>query len=326
MNVCAITGVSGYLGQRLVSALADDPAVERMVGIDIRPPPLQPAKMTFVRMDVRDPALGGLLRREGVTVLLHLAFIVQAIHDERLMHDVNVGGAANVLRAAADAAIRQIVMLSSYTVYGAWPDNPPLLTEGASLRPNPGHAYAEHKVAVERLCDEFEAGHPHIALARLRPAVIMGPHCDNGLGRALRRAPLLPVFAGGGSAVQFVHEEDLVAACLAVLQQGARGVYNVGGEGSLPWGEIVRRAGKLSLPLPAPLLQGFVGLLWRLHVPGLTAPGELPLIRYRLVVSSEKAQRELGWRPRYTTAGALESFLGSQVAKGAMSQGSRSPE
>lgn len=32
-----------------------------------------------------------------------------------------------------------------------------------------------------------------------------------------------------------------------------------------------------------------------------------------LVVSMEKAQRELGWRPRYTTATALESFLGSQV-------------
>lgn len=313
MSIYAITGVSGYLGQRLVVALANDPAVERIVGLDVRPPRSQPDKLSFVEMDVRDPAIGELFRQAGVTALLHLAFIVQAIHDERLMYDVNVRGTANVLRAAVGSAIRQILIPSSYTVYGAWPDNPPQLTEEAPLRPSPGHAYGAHKAAVERLCDDFAAEHPHIGVTRLRAAVIMGQSCDNGLGWALRRAPFLPVFAGRGSAVQFVHEDDLVAACLAALHQGARGVYNIGGEGSLPWGEIVRRAGKVGLVLPGPLWHGLIALLWWLRVPGLSSPGELPLIRHRLVVSSEKARRELGWRPRYSTASALESFLRSSV-------------
>jgi hypothetical protein len=51
------TGSSGYIGARLVGALADKQWVERVIGIDLAPPRAIPPKLRFVRRDVRKPAL-----------------------------------------------------------------------------------------------------------------------------------------------------------------------------------------------------------------------------------------------------------------------------
>ena len=59
--------------------------------------------------------------------------------------------ARRVLDAAAAAGRAHVVVLSSATVYGAWPTNPVPLTEDAPLRPNPGCAFAVQKAEIERL-------------------------------------------------------------------------------------------------------------------------------------------------------------------------------
>ena len=58
----------------------------------------------------------------------------------------------------------------------------------------------------------------------------------------------------------------------------------------------------------------FLGWMWRMRVPGLSEPGETALIRHRLVVSSEKARREMGWRPRYSTASAVGTLFAGAPA------------
>ncbi len=75
MNV-AVTGAAGYVGQRLMARLRSDPDVEQIVGMDIRPPEtLLPPNATFLQMDIRDPALGDILRHYRVESLIHTAFI-----------------------------------------------------------------------------------------------------------------------------------------------------------------------------------------------------------------------------------------------------------
>ncbi len=309
MTCVAVTGAAGYIGGVLLPHLLSAPHVRRVVAIDRRPLNRTAPQLTYVRADVRDPSIRDVL--SGCDVLIHLAFIVQATHDLDRMYDINVRGSTNVFRAAADAGIHHIVNLSSYTVYGAWPDNPPYLTEEAPLRPVPGHHYAFHKVLAEAAANEVATTHPHLRVTHLRGAVVVGPRCTNSLGKALREAPFLPVFWRAPSNLQLIHEEDMARAIYAAVEHRIPGVFNIGGRGRLPWPEIVRTAGRRGIPLPAWLWLAVLRLAWTLHAPGTASPGELALLRYPLAVDWQKAQKHLYWSPRYTTRDAVLSLRGT---------------
>ena len=311
MTCVAVTGAAGYIGRVLLPRLEAFPAIERIVALDQKPPSgsMATRKTLFFQQDVRTPSLETLLREHGCTTLIHLAFIVQALHDVRTMYEINVHGSAHVFRSAARAGVHHIINMSSYTVYGARPDNPIPLTEEAPLRPNRGHHYAHHKVAVERIGNQIASLHPQLCITHLRGAVVVGPRCTNSLGKALRGAPFLPVFWRSPSHLQLIHEDDLVEAILAAYRHPVSGPFNVGGRGGLPWGEIVRLAGRRGIPLPAPVWTSIIGLGWYLHLPGTSSPGELGLLRYPLEVDWRKAQRTWGWEPQYTTAQAVLSLV-----------------
>ena len=52
-----ITGVSGYGGTITLPLLLEDPDIEHIIGIDIKPPSVTHAKLTFVEGDVRNRCL-----------------------------------------------------------------------------------------------------------------------------------------------------------------------------------------------------------------------------------------------------------------------------
>src|SRR5690242_14873179 len=99
-----ITGGSGYIGGRLTDLLAEREDTESIVNFDIRPPADPLPKARYVRGDVRDrAAMRSLLESEQIDRLIHLAFILNPIHDEARMYDIDVNGAGAVLQAASDA-------------------------------------------------------------------------------------------------------------------------------------------------------------------------------------------------------------------------------
>jgi UDP-glucose 4-epimerase len=57
-----------------------DAEVEEVIGIDLRDPRVDHAKLRFEREDVRSPRMAELFG--GCEVVIHLAFIVGEIHDK----------------------------------------------------------------------------------------------------------------------------------------------------------------------------------------------------------------------------------------------------
>jgi nucleoside-diphosphate-sugar epimerase len=298
--VVAVTGVAGYLGQRLLALFDADPSVERVVGIDVAEPLAGSPKLEFHQMDVQDARLAKTL--PGVDVVVHLAFQVDPIRDEERMRLVNVDGSRNVLEAIGATGVRKLVFASSATVYGAHPDNDFPLTESSPLRANNDFAYAWHKLETERMIEAFQEDHPEVVVTVLRPAIVFGPNVENFISRMLE-APRITTVKGYEPPLQLVHEEDVATALHLSVARDLPGPFNVAADGWLTADEVLALTGKKRVELPEAVAFSMAHRLWKV---GLTeAPaGELHFVMHPWVVDNTRL-RAAGWAPRHTNADAL---------------------
>ncbi len=307
----AITGSSGFIGSRLVDHLSRDASVEKIVGLDVVPPRETSAKLSFVKQDVTQP-MDRVFQEHGVDAAMHLAFVLDPMHDQARETSINVVGTENFARACEASGVKTVVLASSGTAYGAHPDNPVPLREEHPLRGNANYIYSRDKVKQEEILAGFAQRNPEARVAVLRPAVVLGPHVSNFMSRMVRHGT---VYASSAENPpwQFVHEEDTGRAFAHALLQRAHGAFNVGAEGALTLDEIGRLAGAKVVKLWPWALKAATSLGWMLRMTSLTeAPaGVLSFLRFPWVVDPSKFVRETGFRYEHDSRGALMSFLES---------------
>ena len=105
---------------------------------------------------------------------------------------------------------------------------------------------------VEAFVRDFADDNPHVDVTLLRFANVLGDDIDTPFATALRR-PVVPEIFGFDPRVQFVHEDDVVGALMYATTNDVPGVYNVAGDGNLPWSEVCAIVGKRRVS-PAVLL------------------------------------------------------------------------
>jgi len=306
-----ITGGSGYIGTRLTEHLVRRRETERIVIVDVKPPRFPQAKVEFHRLDVRDRgAVNTLLEREQPDALVHLAFILNPMRDEATMYDIDVNGTLNVLDAAAAAGTQQVLVTSSTTAYGAWPDNPPLIDEDFVQRGQPDFAYARDKTEADRLCRLWAAEHPDRTMTIVRPCIVLGPHVENYIVRAWDTDPFVRLRGVPDQPVQFVHEDDVAEAIAGLLEGGHGGAFNVTGDGTMTWGETAEVAGLKTRTMHLGLVTKLNGFLWNRGVKSVESPpGNLNFIRFRWVCSNAKLKSTLGWEPKHTSRETFEETM-----------------
>jgi UDP-glucose 4-epimerase len=316
MSVVSVTGCSGYIGSRLLRFMDKSDKVARIIGVDLNPPRYDTAKMEFHRMDVRDPSIINLFTLNNVDTVVHLAFIVNPLRDDALMHDIDVGGTRNVLAATAACVARHLVVASSTTAFGALPDNPDWLTEKDHPRLQRNYTYASDKYENEMNIRVFKEENPHVKVAVVRPCIVYGPSVENYLSRFILRLPFFPAVGDTGMQMQFVHEDDVAEVFMRVLETGAEGYFHACGEGTVSVEEIARMAGKPMVPLPAQVVYPIVDLLWKLHAPLIEGPsGMLDFIRYRWTASDEITREVLGLGPRMHSRDVVKLMLDTHGRK-----------
>jgi UDP-glucose 4-epimerase len=310
-----ITGGSGYIGGRLTDELSGREETEKIVDVDLRPPPRAWPKTEFVKADIRDrKKMQELLERHEIDALMHFAFVLNPIRDEAKMYDIDVNGTAAVMRAASDAGIKQVICTSSATAYGAFPDNPKPIAEDWPVRGAPDFSYAKHKADADRICQLWALEHPDAVMTIVRPSIVFGPSVDNYIVRAFQNNPFIPLLDGVDEEFQLVHEDDVVSALVALLDGKHGGAFNLAGDGLLTWGRAAELVGKKTRTISLKSMKRFNNAMWKLHVPRTEAPaGNLDFIRYPWVVSTEKLKSTAGWEPKYDT---LETFKITMRARG----------
>ena len=168
-----LTGAAGPLGRRILSILSGASDVREVIAfdsVDLTPvrfswngggPRLRTVRGRLASLDLAEVVA-------GVDQVIHLASGIGDELDGTGVTGVDVPGTRALL--AALGPVDSVVILSSATVYGAWPQNPIPLTERAAVRPNPGLEFAKQKAEVERLALNWATAAPfETALAVLRP-------------------------------------------------------------------------------------------------------------------------------------------------------------
>jgi UDP-glucose 4-epimerase len=316
-----ITGGSGYIGSRLVDHLSRRQDVERIEICDLQPPPHYKPKTGFTRLDVRDRAgVRDVLERAQADALVHLAFILNPVHDEQLMYDVDVNGTHNVLEAASRAGTRQVLVATSSTAYGAFADNPVPITEEQPVRGVGGFSYARDKTESDRLCQLWALEHPDRTMTIVRPCIVFGPNVDNYLVRLWTDAPFQPDAGNLDNEIQFVHEDDVVEAMIALLHGRHAGAYNVAGDGLMTLRECSELIGTPTRRMPLAAYRLLGRLFWALRI-GEAPPGQIEFAIHPWIVSNDKL-KGAGWTPRHTSR---ETFEITMRAKGKLPPEAPSP-
>ena len=110
-----VVGASGNVGTSLLRELADEPAVESVLGLSRRVPELDLPKVEWRAADICDAPLETLFAEADAVV--HLAWLIQPARDRALTRQVNVGGSERVFRAVAKAGVKTLVYASSVGAY-----------------------------------------------------------------------------------------------------------------------------------------------------------------------------------------------------------------
>ncbi len=284
-----VTGADGFVGGHVVRIL-------RERGADVR--------TEFV--DLLDSA--GLERAmRGCEAVFHVAALYSYDADERELERVNVEGTRTVLAAAARAGVRRIVHTSTCGTCG------PVAGRAATEADGP----PDWELAVPYKRTKLDA--ERIVLAAARDgvdAVVVNPTTPVGDGdrRPTPTGAMVAAVARGrvraylpSTGLNLVDVRDVALGHVLAFERGRAGERYLLGGVDLPLGDVFaaiaaaagRSRPRLRVPYAAVRAAGAVGLVNR-H--------EARLARLPMYFSSEKAERELGYRP-----GPIEPALARAV-------------
>jgi UDP-glucose 4-epimerase len=310
-----VVGATGNVGTALLRALADEPAVDTVLGVARRLPELSIAKTDWAAADIGSAELEPLFRNADVVV--SLAWRIQPSRQLNELWQTNVHGSTRVFEAAARAGVGALVYASSVGAYSPGPRDR-RVDESWPVEGVPTSFYARHKAEVERRLDRFEREHRKLRVVRLRPALIFqrasaqeqrrlfaGPLVPSSL---LRRGLLPVVPTVRGLRFQAVHADDVADAYRRAIVGEARGAYNVAGEPVLEEDSFATALGARSVALPPRLVRLAMDAAWRLRLQP-SQPGWLDMGMSVPLLDSSRIQRELGWVPRHDALATLRELL-----------------
>ena len=306
-----VTGLGSFWGGRVAQALEADPSVEIIVGLDTIEPTVELERTEYVRVDANYSILSRIVKATQVDTIIHSFLVVDPTQaSRRTMHEINVIGTMNLFAAAsaAGSTVRNVVVKSATLVYGCSPEDPTWFTE--EMAPSqPLRSPVERSIdQVEGYVRDFAEDNPHVTVSLLRFANVIGSEIVTPLTRSLQ-LPVVPSILGFDPRFQFVHEDDVIRSILFVLEHNLAGVYNVAGDGLVPWSEVAHLCGKRTVPL-SPL--GTATALWPFKRLGLVELPEeyLHLLRYGRGVDNRKL-KDAGFAYEYTSSQAVNAFIES---------------
>lgn len=284
-----ITGATGYIGRHLVARLVEQGERPRCL---VRSRERAAALLPIDNVDI---ALGDTTRPEtlaaavqGVDTIVHTAFITADRKQSAGNHyeETNVQGTANLIKAAQDAGVMRVIVLSGL---GTKPDRP--------------GSYMHGRYMAEKMLKESG-----LQWTIIQPSVLFGKDAPfiKGLSDLIRTSPVIPLIGGGRIRFQPIYVEDVVTVIVKVLEtpeQSANKTYTIGGPAYYTFTEIINallhamHKSRVKAPAPIPLVgMGAAMMEAVLPKPPLTRAA-MALFTFDNTTDLRSVERDFGFTP-----------------------------
>jgi len=302
-----ITGGAGFLGINLTRYLLA--RGHHVVSLDIADFDYpERDRIKAIKGDIRDRSSVD-RAMEGVQIVVHTAAALPLYRKEDIF-STDLDGTRNVLQSAFEHGAERVIHISSTAVYGI-PDHHPLYEDDPLHGVGP---YGEAKVKAEQICLEYRA--KGMCVPIIRPKSFVGPE-RLGVFALLydwaKDGKNFPMIGSGNNRYQLLDVEDLCEAiylCATLDRDRVNDTFNIGAKEFTTMREDYQAVldaagfGKKIIPFPA------VPVIWALRI--LEALHLSPLYKWVYetaatdsFVSIEKAERVLGFTPKYSNKEAL---------------------
>jgi nucleoside-diphosphate-sugar epimerase len=302
-----ITGGAGFLGINLVRyLLARGHQVVSLDFADFDDP--ERDQITEIKGDIRDRAKVD-AAMPGIDIVIHTAAALP-LYSERDIMTTDVDGTRNVIDSAQQHGVQRFIHVSSTAVYGV-PDHHPLYEDDPMIGVGPyGHA----KIQAEEVCLEYRA--KGMCVPIIRPKSFIGPE-RLGVFALLydwaKDGKNFPIPGKGDNLYQYLDVEDLcdvIYLCATLDPDTVNDTFNIGAKEFGTFGgdfqAVLDHAGFGKKVIPMPVAPA----IWALRI--LDRFGLSPLYPWvyetavkESFVSIEKAERVLGFTPKYSNKDAL---------------------
>ncbi len=302
-----ITGGAGFLGINLVRHLLRKGFTVASLDIAEFDYP-ERNQVEVIKGDIRDKALLDQVM-VGVDYVVHTAAALP-LYSPKDIYTTDVIGTRNVLESAHTHGVKRVVHISSTAVYGI-PDHHPIKEEDRLEGVGP---YGQAKIQAEMICLEYRA--KGLIVPIIRPKSFVGPERLGVFALLYDWAYTghnFPVLGSGRNRYQLLDVEDLCDAielCLTLPEDKVNDTFNIGAKIFSTVREDYQAVldyaghGKKVIPIPAAPAILILRLLEKLGISPLykwvyeTAPKDS-------YVSIEKAEKQLGFKPKYSNKEAL---------------------
>lgn len=257
----------------------------------------------LVRGDVRNLAeLTAAIQTHRATTVVHTASLIagRVQREVSSAFDINIIGTRNVAEAVRLAGVRRLVHLSTYGTYDLRRPLDEWITEAFPLGPG-GGAYGNFKVAKEMILETY-ALEFKFELVMLRPAHVFGlGHFWGGSTGGAKMQELMEAGISGRKAriaardaqeMEYVYAKDVGAALdlAATVPAPKELAFNIGNGRVSTFDELIAAVREVYPRLEVEI-----------------EPGETPPRRVK-PLDITRAERQLGWKPRYTLVEALRDY------------------
>lgn len=292
-----ITGGSGFIGSHVADALLEQGNEVLIYDLDA-PRFNQPVK--YIKGDTGD--LERLISSaKGFDMIYHLAAEanVNRFYESPLYSNhITSANTINVLECAKRSNINRVLLASTEWIYGtAGQQDESNITEETIYAQNPDHLYTSSKIAAEMFCKNYKTLYG-VNYTIMRYGIPFGERARPETVTPIFISKILngeeiTIHGDGSQTRQFIYVRDLAEGNAACSKpEGENNIFNINGR------EVVKVIDIVTT------LEEIMG-----------RKAKVKFIEDRKgnykgrFISSEKAEKVLGWKPKYTYKTAMEKYV-----------------
>jgi UDP-glucose 4-epimerase len=305
-----VTGAGGALAQRVIAQLAPR---YQVIAVDFRRKVETDAGIPSYKVELEKRGFEDVFRQHKIDAVIHIGRIFAHERDRVQRYTSNVLGTKRLLELCRKYYVRQVMIHSTYFVYGASPYNPALLDEDAPLKASEVTQELVDSVELESLANIYLWKHPELNITILRPCNVLGPGVKNSMSLLLSRR-VAPVLVGFSPMMQFLHVDDMADALVVAFEQNKPGIYNVAPDDWVAYQKAVAECGCRKLPIPSipPMLPRAISraLNWNAFFPTYL----VNYFKYPVILDGRLFRETFGWKPKRSFNDIFGYYRKSKIA------------